>query len=147
MEVQFTPSRKSGWVRLPAWRGCAARLVQDAALLLIEDDRRFREGVRKGSSRRTRGCSIDEAEMDAASPDAEASDASALNPGCGGRPGIYRRLSSPASSVVCTINILEIYQTILTLRSTPIAAAPDGKKNPRAGPAALALYRGISREG
>jgi predicted transcriptional regulator len=39
--------------------------VQDAALLLIEDDRRFREGVRKGIEQADQGMFIEEDEMDA----------------------------------------------------------------------------------
>jgi predicted transcriptional regulator len=42
-----------------------ARLVQSAALLLIEDDERFRAGVRKGIEQADQGTFIEEAEMDA----------------------------------------------------------------------------------
>jgi predicted transcriptional regulator len=39
--------------------------VREAALLLIEDDERFRAGVRKGIEQADQGMFIDEAEMDA----------------------------------------------------------------------------------
>jgi predicted transcriptional regulator len=42
-----------------------SRLVQDAALLLIEDDERLRAGVRKGIEQAERGMFVEEAEMDA----------------------------------------------------------------------------------
>jgi predicted transcriptional regulator len=40
-------------------------LVKDAALRLLEDDTRFRAGVRKGIEQADRGQFIDEEEMDA----------------------------------------------------------------------------------
>jgi predicted transcriptional regulator len=39
--------------------------VQNAALLLIEDDERFRAAVRKGIDQADRGIFVDDAEMDA----------------------------------------------------------------------------------
>lgn len=42
-----------------------SRLVRDAALILIEDDERFRAAVRKGIDQADQGVFIDEAEMDA----------------------------------------------------------------------------------
>jgi len=66
MEVQFTPEQEARLGQIASVEGVApARLVQDAALLLIEDDRRFREGVRKGIEQADQGMFIDEAEMDA----------------------------------------------------------------------------------
>lgn len=45
--------------------------------------------------------------------------------------------------------ILEIYQTILTLAAFhALSRTPwTGRRNPRTGPAAPALYRGLPREG
>jgi predicted transcriptional regulator len=42
-----------------------ARLVQNAALLMIDDDERFRAAVRKGIDQADRGVFVDEAEMNA----------------------------------------------------------------------------------
>ena len=66
MEVQFTPEQEVRLSQIASVEGVApARLVRDAALLLIEDDLRFREGVRKGIEQADQGMFIDEAEMDA----------------------------------------------------------------------------------
>ena len=66
MEVQFTPEQEARLGQIASVEGVApARLVQDAALLLIEDDRRFREGVRKGIEQADQGMFIEEDEMDA----------------------------------------------------------------------------------
>ena len=66
MEVQFTPEQEAKLGQIASVEGVApARLVQDAALLLIEDDRRFREGVRKGIEQADKGMFIEEDEMDA----------------------------------------------------------------------------------
>ena len=66
MEVQFTPEQEVRLGQIASVEGIApARLVQDAALLLIEDDLRFRAAVRKGIDQADRGMFIEEAEMDA----------------------------------------------------------------------------------
>jgi len=66
MEVQFTPEQEARLGQIASAEGVApARLVQDAALLLIEDDERFRAGVRKGIEQADQGMFIEEAEMDA----------------------------------------------------------------------------------
>jgi predicted transcriptional regulator len=66
MEVQFTPEQEARLSQIASAEGIApARLVQDAALSLIEDDERFRAGVRKGIEQADQGMFIEEAEMDA----------------------------------------------------------------------------------
>jgi predicted transcriptional regulator len=66
MEVQFTTEQEAKLGQIASMEGIApARLVQDAALLLIEDDERFRAGVRKGIEQADQGMFIEEAEMDA----------------------------------------------------------------------------------
>lgn len=66
MEVQFTPEQEVRLRRIASEQGVAPeRLVQDAALLLIEDDERFRAAVRKGIEQADQGMFIEEAEMDA----------------------------------------------------------------------------------
>ena len=66
MEVQFTPEQEARLGQIASVEGVApARLVQDAALLLIEDDERFRAGVRKGIDQADQGMFIEEAEMEA----------------------------------------------------------------------------------
>ncbi|MGB8259835.1 MAG: hypothetical protein WCE75_05775 [Terracidiphilus sp.] len=66
MEIQFTPEQESKLGRIAATQGTEpARLVRDAALLLIEDDERFRAAVRKGIDQADRGQFVEEAEMDA----------------------------------------------------------------------------------
>ena len=66
MEVQFTPEQEARLGQIASVEGVApARLVQDAALLLIEDDEHFRAGVRKGIDQADQGMFIDEAEMEA----------------------------------------------------------------------------------
>jgi len=66
MEVQFTPEQEYKLARIADVEGVApARLVQDAALRLIEDDGRFRNAVRKGIEQADQGLFIEEAEMDA----------------------------------------------------------------------------------
>ena len=66
MEVQFTPEQEIRLEQIASVEGVApARLVQSAALLLIEDDERFRAGVRKGIDQADQGMFIDEAEMEA----------------------------------------------------------------------------------
>lgn len=66
MEVEFTPEQEVRLRQIASAQGVApASLVQDAALLLIEDDERFRAGVRKGIEQADQGMFIEEAEMDA----------------------------------------------------------------------------------
>ena len=66
MEVQFTPEQEARLGQIASAEGVApAHLVQNAALLLIEDDERFRAGVRKGIEQADQGIFIEEAEMDA----------------------------------------------------------------------------------
>jgi len=66
MEVQFTPEQEARLGQIASAEGVELpRLVQKAALLLIEDDERFRAAVRKGIDLADRGIFVDEAEMDA----------------------------------------------------------------------------------
>jgi len=66
MEVQFTPEQEARLGQIASAEGVELpRLVQKAALLLIEDDERFRAAVRKGIDHADRGIFVDEAEMDA----------------------------------------------------------------------------------
>jgi len=66
MEVQFTPEQEARLGQIASAEGVELpRLVQKAALLLIEDDERFRAAVRKGIDQADRGIFVDEAEMDA----------------------------------------------------------------------------------
>lgn len=66
MEVQFTPEQEMRLGQIASVEGVElACLVQNAALMLIEDDQRFRAGVRKGIEQADQGTFIEEAEMDA----------------------------------------------------------------------------------
>ena len=66
MEVQFTAEQEVRLVQIASEEGVApARLLQNAAQLLIEDDERFRAAVRKGIDQADCGMFVDEAEMDA----------------------------------------------------------------------------------
>jgi predicted transcriptional regulator len=66
MEVQFTPEQEARLGQIASVEGIdPTRLVQDAALRLIEDDTRFRAAVRKGIEQADKGHFVDEAEMDA----------------------------------------------------------------------------------
>ena len=66
MEVRFTPEEEALLARIATQEGVdPAELVKDAALRLLEDDARFRAGVRKGVEQADRGVFIDEEEMDA----------------------------------------------------------------------------------
>jgi predicted transcriptional regulator len=66
MEVQFTPEEEERLARIASQEGVnPAELVKDAALRLLEDDQRFRAGVRKGIEQADRGEFIEEEEMDA----------------------------------------------------------------------------------
>jgi predicted transcriptional regulator len=66
MEVRFTPEEEAGLLRIATQEGVdPAELVKDAALRLLEEDARFRAGVRKGIEQADRGEFIEEEEMDA----------------------------------------------------------------------------------
>jgi predicted transcriptional regulator len=66
MEVRFTTEEEARLARIATQEGVdPAELVKDAALRLLEDDIRFRAGVRKGIAQADRGEFIEEEEMDA----------------------------------------------------------------------------------
>jgi predicted transcriptional regulator len=66
MEVRFTPEEDARLAKIATQEGVdPAELVKDAALRLLEDDARFRAGVRKGIEQADRGEFIEEEEMDA----------------------------------------------------------------------------------
>ena len=66
MEVRFTPEEEARLARIATQEGVdPAELVKDAALRLLEDDIRFRAGVRKGIEQADRGEFVEEEEMDA----------------------------------------------------------------------------------
>jgi predicted transcriptional regulator len=66
MEVQFTPEQEAKLGQIASVEGVApARLVQNAALLLIKDDERFRASALKGIEQADQGIFVEEAEMDA----------------------------------------------------------------------------------
>jgi predicted transcriptional regulator len=64
MEVHFTPEQQALLSKIATAEGIdAEKLVKDAALRLIEDDERFRAGVREGLAQADRGEFVDEDEM------------------------------------------------------------------------------------
>lgn len=64
MEVQFTAEQEIQLGRIASVEGVAPELlVQDAALHLLEEDERFRAGVRKGVEQADRGEFVEEDEM------------------------------------------------------------------------------------
>jgi predicted transcriptional regulator len=64
MEVHFTPEQQAQLSKLATEEGVdAEKLVQDAALRLIDDDDRFRASVRKGLEQANRGEFVEEREM------------------------------------------------------------------------------------
>ncbi len=66
MEVRFTPEQEARLSKIATREGLdPEELVKDAALRLLEDDTRFRAGVRKGLEQADRGEFIEEQEMDA----------------------------------------------------------------------------------
>ena len=66
MEVHFTPEQETELSRIAKDTGTdTERLVRDAALQLVEQDRRFRAAVREGIAQADRGEFIEEQEMDA----------------------------------------------------------------------------------
>ncbi|HEV1996315.1 MAG TPA: hypothetical protein VGR03_18415 [Candidatus Acidoferrum sp.] len=66
MEVHFTPEQEERLSKIATKEGVdPQKLVKDAALRLLEDDSRFRAGVRKGIEQADRGQFVEEEEMDA----------------------------------------------------------------------------------
>jgi predicted transcriptional regulator len=66
MDVYFTPEQEAQLAQIAARDGAGAeRLVQDAALRLLNEDARFRAAVREGVTQADRGEFIEEDEMDA----------------------------------------------------------------------------------
>lgn len=66
MEVRFTAEEEARLAKIATQEGTdPAQLVKDAALRLLEDDERFRSGVRKGLQQADEGRFIEEEEMDA----------------------------------------------------------------------------------
>jgi predicted transcriptional regulator len=66
VEVHFTPEQEARLSKIATQEGVdPEKLVKDAALRLLEDDVRFRAGVRKGLEQVDRGEFIEEEEMDA----------------------------------------------------------------------------------
>lgn len=66
MEVRFTPEEELQLAKIATQEGLdPAELVKDAALRLLEEDARFRAGVRKGLEQAERGEFVEEEEMDA----------------------------------------------------------------------------------
>lgn len=56
MEVDFTPEQEAQLSQIARRRGSDSRhLVKDAALRLLDEDRRFREGVERGLAAARRG--------------------------------------------------------------------------------------------
>jgi predicted transcriptional regulator len=66
MEIEMTPEQEAHLAQIAAHlHEDPHQLVIDAALRLIDEDDRFRAGVRRGIEEADRGDVIDEAEMDA----------------------------------------------------------------------------------
>ena len=66
MEIEMTPEQEAQLAQIAAHlHKDPHQLVIDAALRLIDEDDRFRTGVRKGIEEADRGDLIDEVEMDA----------------------------------------------------------------------------------
>jgi predicted transcriptional regulator len=65
MEVRFTADQEERLSEIANREGVdTEKLVKDAALRLLEDDTRFRAGVRKGVEQADRGEFIEEDDMD-----------------------------------------------------------------------------------
>jgi predicted transcriptional regulator len=65
MEIQFTPEQEARLDQIARVEGIpSSKLVEQAAVSLIEDDERFRQAVRRGISQADRGLLIEEDEMD-----------------------------------------------------------------------------------
>jgi predicted transcriptional regulator len=66
MEVHFTPEQETLLSQIANHSGTdPEQLVKNAALRLLEEDTRFRAGVRRGLDAASRGDFIEEEEMDA----------------------------------------------------------------------------------
>ena len=66
MEIHLTADQEARLSEIASQVGTSAEhLVKDAALRLLEEDVRFRAGVRKGIEQADRGEFIEEEEMDA----------------------------------------------------------------------------------
>jgi predicted transcriptional regulator len=66
MNVHFTPEQEAQLFQIAIKEGTdPERLVQDAALRLLQQDARFRAAVREGIAQADRGEFIEEDEMDA----------------------------------------------------------------------------------
>jgi predicted transcriptional regulator len=64
MEVHFTPEQQAQLSKLATQEGVdTEKLVQDAALRLLEDDKQFRASVREGLAQADRGEFVEEHEM------------------------------------------------------------------------------------
>jgi predicted transcriptional regulator len=65
MEIEMTPEQEAQLAQIAAHLHKEPhQLVIDAALRLIDEDDRFRDGVRKGIEEADRGDLIDQVEMD-----------------------------------------------------------------------------------
>jgi predicted transcriptional regulator len=66
MELHFTPEQEAQLAQIATRKGTdARRLVEEAALRLLEEDARFRAAVRDGIAQADRGEFIEQEEMDA----------------------------------------------------------------------------------
>jgi predicted transcriptional regulator len=66
MEVHLSPDEEARLAAIAEVVGSnPEQLIKDAALSLLDEDRRFREAVRAGIAQADRGEFIEEAEMDA----------------------------------------------------------------------------------
>jgi predicted transcriptional regulator len=66
MEVRFTPDEEALLSKIATREGVdPAELVKDAALRLLQDDTRFRAGVRKGLEQADRSEFVEEDDMNA----------------------------------------------------------------------------------
>ncbi len=64
MEIHFTPEQEARILRAANFNGAAPEeLVQQLALRFLEDQSRFREGVRRGIDAADRGDFVDTAEL------------------------------------------------------------------------------------
>jgi predicted transcriptional regulator len=66
MEVPFTPEQEAELSRIAGYNGTPAeQLVKQAALRLVEEEARFRAGVRRGLDQADRGEVLDHEEVKA----------------------------------------------------------------------------------
>jgi predicted transcriptional regulator len=64
MEVHFTPEQEAQLSQIANHRGTGTeQLVKDAALRLLQDDARFREGVKRGIAAAERGEFVEHEEV------------------------------------------------------------------------------------